>query len=541
MFKSRIPFSLLVVCLNLLVHTNCYAIPSGFQITEIANNTGPLNYQYYSWAAMNESGQVCYQGSSTSNNITNSAILKGDGIQRQSIAATNDGSGLYNQFVTDICSINDAGDVAFDGCTNCNPVVQNIPVGYGVYKRLATGTLLVLKQSGPLSDDFRTLSLPTINNAGDVSFSGEQNSGRQGIWIRGSGATITNPFSSDGIFAKLGGAFLNDSRQITFGGEEDTPPSTLGNAGIYGPSANLLTGTANGFSKVSLSAMNNGGNIVNLAIKANSNSGAGGNAEQGVYLNGNPFLLNSGDFHRVDISSFQAVSINDQGDVVFPAFRPNGNSVIFFGVNGGMLPLIERGDFVPGHASPVDFATVSRESINNSRQIAITVRLQDGLELVLRFDPVSVVFPDDQCPADNTKFLPGVCGCGISDIDSNSDGTLDCQVTPTVRQLTSDALAALKKVKLVSSSSSKKAKKAKKANSAMIKSLKRLVSQLNVLVRGSSTLVNLTSNKKSALQLVSALKAPVTKATKLNRATFAKDKKAASKVLSTFLKALAVA
>jgi hypothetical protein len=33
----------------------------------------------------------------------------------------------------------------------------------------------------------------------------------------------------------------------------------------------------------------------------------------------------------------------------------------------------------------------------------------------------------DDCPADPAKTAPGVCGCGVSDIDSDSDGMRDCQ------------------------------------------------------------------------------------------------------------------
>ncbi len=33
---------------------------------------------------------------------------------------------------------------------------------------------------------------------------------------------------------------------------------------------------------------------------------------------------------------------------------------------------------------------------------------------------------NDRCPNDANKMVPGVCGCGVSDIDSDNDGTLDC-------------------------------------------------------------------------------------------------------------------
>src|SRR5436190_5998322 len=33
---------------------------------------------------------------------------------------------------------------------------------------------------------------------------------------------------------------------------------------------------------------------------------------------------------------------------------------------------------------------------------------------------------EDECPNDPNKLLPGVCGCGIPDTDSDGDGTPDC-------------------------------------------------------------------------------------------------------------------
>ena len=48
---------------------------------------------------------------------------------------------------------------------------------------------------------------------------------------------------------------------------------------------------------------------------------------------------------------------------------------------------------------------------------------------------------DDNCPNDPEKSTPGVCGCGVSDIDSDGDGTPDCHDTtapnaPTVEGTT---------------------------------------------------------------------------------------------------------
>jgi hypothetical protein len=32
----------------------------------------------------------------------------------------------------------------------------------------------------------------------------------------------------------------------------------------------------------------------------------------------------------------------------------------------------------------------------------------------------------DECPQDPAKVLPGVCGCGVPDVDANGNGPLDC-------------------------------------------------------------------------------------------------------------------
>lgn len=34
---------------------------------------------------------------------------------------------------------------------------------------------------------------------------------------------------------------------------------------------------------------------------------------------------------------------------------------------------------------------------------------------------------DDACPSDSAKTEPGVCGCGVPDVDSDADGALDCK------------------------------------------------------------------------------------------------------------------
>ncbi|MCK6548387.1 thrombospondin type 3 repeat-containing protein, partial [Myxococcota bacterium] len=51
--------------------------------------------------------------------------------------------------------------------------------------------------------------------------------------------------------------------------------------------------------------------------------------------------------------------------------------------------------------------------------------ISDGLEVQSGTNPNNPA-DDDRCPTDATKTVPGICGCGIPDTDTDGDGTPDC-------------------------------------------------------------------------------------------------------------------
>ena len=53
----------------------------------------------------------------------------------------------------------------------------------------------------------------------------------------------------------------------------------------------------------------------------------------------------------------------------------------------------------------------------------VTVTDTDGLEST---DTTDIDVLNDNCPDDSNKTEPGVCGCGVADTDTDSDGTPDC-------------------------------------------------------------------------------------------------------------------
>ena len=60
---------------------------------------------------------------------------------------------------------------------------------------------------------------------------------------------------------------------------------------------------------------------------------------------------------------------------------------------------------------------LSQRSPHGMGYIEFALRDLDGDGRANRFD---------LCPRDQLKLEPGVCGCGVSDVDSDGDGVFDC-------------------------------------------------------------------------------------------------------------------
>jgi YVTN family beta-propeller protein len=70
-------------------------------------------------------------------------------------------------------------------------------------------------------------------------------------------------------------------------------------------------------------------------------------------------------------------------------------------------------------------------TIENLGSIEITIVDSQGQVIASIAPGSSGTFPSatDSCPDDPTKTDPGICGCGVADTDSDSDGTADCNDT----------------------------------------------------------------------------------------------------------------
>ncbi len=99
------------------------------------------------------------------------------------------------------------------------------------------------------------------------------------------------------------------------------------------------------------------------------------------------------------------------------------------------------GDGVPGNAdlTDQDFALYVYNSTNdcNGNGIDDGTDIQNGTsqdcdangvpdECQSDSDGDGVIDPCDGCPNDPLKIAPGVCGCGVADVDLDADGVIDC-------------------------------------------------------------------------------------------------------------------
>ncbi|NUP95584.1 MAG: DUF4394 domain-containing protein [Planctomycetaceae bacterium] len=78
------------------------------------------------------------------------------------------------------------------------------------------------------------------------------------------------------------------------------------------------------------------------------------------------------------------------------------------------------GPGVATFADPTNLGTTVSFSAPGVYELALTVVTDNGLVV----DTVFVT--SDGCPNDPNKIAPGSCGCGVSDVDSDGDGVVDC-------------------------------------------------------------------------------------------------------------------
>jgi hypothetical protein len=156
---------------------------------------------------------------------------------------------------------------------------------------------------------------------------------------------------------------------------------------------------------------------------------------------GCPFLPGSaavleGDWQTTDSEAdFVFVRFDNLGVVtgIIAADEETGQAVIV-SVNNATTTLEDSNVTltIPTLAGNAIFTgTLSEDQNTMTGTLATTIEIGDDLVIIIPQGDLTLTRVDeiDFCPDDPDKTLPGVCGCGVPDVDEDGNGIIDCEET----------------------------------------------------------------------------------------------------------------
>ena len=352
-----------------------------------AGDTSPFGGQFFFFnflpapLAQNDAGQVAFSafvgGPSGSSSVTNGTLT----LPIVNNTAIGGGKTLFN---TNLVSMNNAGDIAFDGGISGESSNQVLIFSGGTITELTHGG-----QSAPSGGTFTGGTAPWINTARQVAFLGhlEENSG--GVFVAAANTQIAR-VAEAGDPVTGTPSFVSVQPLAGF--------NRLGTAGIFGltfPGGNgLFLGKASGTSLIT----HIGDPLPGGGVAANLNFGSLNNNDQMAILAGGSTITSqivvgsaSGLTHIAttgDTSpdggtffAFGEPSINNMGQVAFPGFTSGtSQSGAFLAANGQITELFNQNDPAPGGGT---LGSPAALSLNDRGQVAFTSQPPTGQTLFL--------------------------------------------------------------------------------------------------------------------------------------------------------------
>jgi hypothetical protein len=324
-------------------------------------------------AAINASGQLVFYQSS------DESIYKADLVTHEKIVTTK----LYSPsspFVSLGASprINDLGDVGF---------VASRHNGHSEVVRYTAATQgLTTIAEGDAFDSNATyadVSGSSINNAGAVAFRGVAHNAHQEVRVGIGG----NPVYIDGSSASEIKYFeepvlqtAGTTLQLTWSYADGFPP----NGTSYIKKGNTLNHTT---------IAQSGGFFELLETPSISNAGDVAYKKKNYSTNNEAIFVGNGGVPNMvadtsgEFSWFYARPAISNAGVAFKAEFDSSGHGIFTGPNPLSDKVLATGDTIPDWASTVEDVALSQEGMNDSGQIAMWVRFEDGTNCVYRADP----------------------------------------------------------------------------------------------------------------------------------------------------------
>ena len=312
-------------------------------------------------------------------------VRKGDGTTITPVYTA--GPGAPYSLPDPIVSINDLGEVAFQGGPGAGTTGDTILVGNG-------GPLTVVADTS-IHTQWDFVARPSINNSDEVAFmaakagTGSYNT----VTLAGSGGFTTiaepgDPAPGAGTIHQAFEPALNNSGQVEF-----SVNSVEGIPGIYRGSGGALTKIVTGGAINSFNGINDSGRVAFGITSVGIKTGAGA----GLTTIAAPDAT----FHFV----WPVAAINNSNAVAFTADTTSGASGVFVSDGLATQPVVQTGDVIPGLGTVTALAT-TEEAINDSGQVAFSVAYDDGegpKSAIVRADPI--------LPAIALKVAASATGC----------------------------------------------------------------------------------------------------------------------------------
>lgn len=322
-------------------------------------------------------------------------------LNAYSYAIIADTSASITQFNTGV-SINDAGQVAFVGNLNTG--------GKAVYTGSGGALTTIADTSGSFSD---FPAPPGINSSGTVVFTADTPTGGVNISTGNGGTTtlIAASGTSSGSFNLLGGSSINNSGKVAFvaslvgGGQgEDSIYTGNGTTTTLVAAANTsIPGGSDTFLNFGIPVLNSAGTV--------AFQGFGHSNSRGLYTSTGGTLTtivnDSGSF-----AGFSDPSLNNPGTLAFAGFNRDGTSGVYKSSGGAVTTVADT-------SGP--FVAFDTASINNSGKVAFDAVTSTGVNgIYTGSNPLT----DKVIQSGDPLFGSTVAGVFVGSIGLNNSGKI---------------------------------------------------------------------------------------------------------------------
>ncbi len=360
----RIRFRAITTLLAVLCCASAAAAQTYTFTRIVDSNTSDFDPFGFGSPAINDAGQVAFKA--TDENTFVQGIFRGTGGPLTTIA---DSSGPLN-FIGRLPSINNAGDVSFAATVSGGN--EEIYRGNG-------GPLVVIASTTTLPKFFAFNT--SLNNVGSVAFQAELDTFDEGLF-HGNGAPVVTPVfttTTSQFNDSFGSPSINDAGQIAFEAGRD-----VGDRGIFRFDPATLSFTTIVTDTGTFSTPDDRPSL-NAAGRVAFHSLIDGGTGEGIFVGDGGAVTTVAD-STGPFQFFARPSLNDAGQIAFSATLDDNREGLFDGPDPVADRVLVAGEMFDGGI--IEGIVMDREGLNNRGELAFLVGFTDGRAAIYVATPV---------------------------------------------------------------------------------------------------------------------------------------------------------